>query len=121
MAFTFYAQRIFVTRFNAAVGFYSQALGLEPEFLDEDMGWAEFELGAAKIALELIDADTEEANDLVGRFVGVTLQVDDIQSAYEDMTQRGIEFVAAPEKQPWGGTLGHFKDLEGNILSIFSM
>lgn len=121
MAFTFYAQRIFVTRFSAAVGFYTQALGIEPDFLDEDMGWAEFELGSAKIALELVDADTEEASDLVGRFVGVTLQVQDIQTVYEEMIQRGIEFVIPPEKQPWGGTMAHFKDLEGNILSIFSM
>lgn len=121
MQFNFYAQRIFVTRFEAAVGFYSQALEIEPEFVDADMGWAEFNLGAAKLAVELIDADSEEAQELVGRFIGLSLQVEDVNKAYEAMISRGIEFAAPPEKQPWSGTLAHFKDLEGNVISVFSV
>jgi len=54
----------------------------------------------------------------VGRFVGVTLMVDDIAETYARLTSRGVEFTGRPEKQHWGGTLAHFKDLDGNVLTL---
>jgi uncharacterized glyoxalase superfamily protein PhnB len=37
--------------------------------------------------------------------VAVSLEVDDIDVAYETLARRGVAFLGAPEKQPWGGTL----------------
>lgn len=82
------------------------------------MGWAQFDLGAAYIGLERCSPDDAESRDLVGRFVGISIEVEDIQGTYEALVEKGVEFIAPPAKQPWGGTLAHFKDPDGNTLTL---
>ena len=55
---------------------------------------------------------------MVGRFVGVTLMVDNIEEQYNRLVAKGVEFTGRPEKQHWGGTLAHLKDLDGNVLTL---
>jgi predicted enzyme related to lactoylglutathione lyase len=31
---------------------------------------------------------------------------------------KGVHFTAPPEKQEWGGTLAHFEDPAGNVLTL---
>ncbi len=61
--------------------------------------------------------DGDDAH-LVGRFVGASIEVDDIDKAYLELAGRGVAFEGPPEKQFWGGTLAHFKDRAGNILTL---
>jgi lactoylglutathione lyase len=82
------------------------------------MGWAELDTGEAHLALECVDPADAEAVALVGRFVSVSLEVDDIQATYDTLLSRGVECLAPPEKQPWGGTLAHFRNLDGNVLTL---
>lgn len=121
MDFEFYAQRVFVTGFTEAVEFYSKVFSREPEFSDQSLGWAEFNLGGAKLALERLDANSDEVKELVGRFVGISLQVEDVSQSYRELVEQGVQFTGEPEKQVWGGTLAHFSDPEGNVISLFSM
>ena len=81
------------------------------------MGWAEFDVGGANLGIERAGDDTE-SQALVGRFLGVSLQVDDIQATYEKLSGNGIDFTGPPEKQPWGGSLAHFSDPDGNVLTL---
>src|SRR5262245_47666640 len=60
----------------------------------------------------------EQGSRMVGRFVGVTLMVDDIEEQYNRLVAKGVEFTGRPEKQSWGGTLANLKDLEGNVLTL---
>lgn len=113
-----YAQRIFCHNWQECVDFYQSKLSLAIRFISEDLGWAEFELGTAALAVEQVDANDAEAKALVGRFVGVSLQVDDMQAAYQHMSKLGVEFSQLPERQEWGGILAHFKDPAGNILTL---
>ena len=55
---------------------------------------------------------------MVGRFVGVSLRVDDIDGVYETLKMRGVQFKSPPEKQSWGGSHAHFQDPDGNILTL---
>jgi uncharacterized glyoxalase superfamily protein PhnB len=55
---------------------------------------------------------------MVGRFVGVTLMVDNIEEQYNRLAGKGVEFTGPPEKQSWGGTLAHLKHLDGNVLTL---
>ena len=32
--------------------------------------------------------------------------------------QLAVEFLAPPEKQPWCGSLAHFRDPDGNVLTL---
>jgi predicted enzyme related to lactoylglutathione lyase len=55
---------------------------------------------------------------LVGRFVGASLRVIDIDATYRDLLAKGVAFVEPPERMPRGGVLAHFKDPDGNILTL---
>ncbi len=118
MTYQFYAVRIFVTNWEPALAFYRDTVGFAMAFESAELGWAEFDLGGARIAIERCDPADPETKDLVGRFVGVSLNVEDIHAVYADLTTKGVMFTSPPEIMPWGGVLAHFKDLEGNVLTL---
>jgi predicted enzyme related to lactoylglutathione lyase len=73
----------------------------------------------AQLAIERLAPESgDNANALVGRFLGVSLAVADIQATYEQLFARGVDFLAPPEPMPWGGVLAHFRDPDGNVLSL---
>lgn len=117
-----YALRIFVRDWAAACAFYGETLGLTERFRDDEFGWVEYafaEDGTGPcFGIERVDDGDVEGAALVGRFLGVSLQVADIAATYEALKGKGVVFTAAPEKQPWGGSLAHFKDPDGNELTL---
>ncbi len=128
-----YGVRVFVDDWPLACDFYEHKLGLKAEFKSVEFSWAEYATGASKLcvegytdegyeneATETGDHPGESAALLVGRFLGVILQVENIQDTYTELCDKGVEFTVPPEKQPWGGSLAHFKDPSGNILTLMS-
>lgn len=116
-----YAVRIFVDDWNTACDFYENTLGLPLEFKDESFGWAEFDAGGAKFGIERVGKDaSDEDKALIGRFVGVSLQVDSVRSTCERLVASGVEFSSLPEKQSWGGVLASFKNPSGNVITLMS-
>ena len=113
-----YAVRIFVKHWEEACAFYGNTLGLEERFRNDEIGWAEYDLGGPCFGVERVASDDAEGLALVGRFVGVSLQVDDIGASYQSLSERGVPFKSPPEQQPWGGTLAHFEDPDGNVLTL---
>lgn len=111
--------KVFVTDLKKSLAFYTQALGMEIDYTDEE-NWAQFKSGdEVSLAIEKCGRDHEEfGSKVVGRFVGVTLMVDDIGETYARLSRNGVEFTGEPEKQHWGGTLVHLKDLDGNVLTL---
>lgn len=115
------AVRIFVNDWMEACDSYGNTLGLPLEFSEKTFGWAEFDVGGAKFGIERVDPGSGEAEQArVGRFVGVSLQVDDARETYQQLAARGVEFESPPEKQHWGGVLAHFKDPSGTLISLMS-
>ncbi len=110
--------RIFSFRWDEALEFYRDVIGFPVTFANADMGWAQFQLGSTDLGLERCDRDDAEAQTLVGRFVGVSIEVKDVQAVYEVLLKKGVEFTSEPTKQPWGGILAHFKDIDGNVLTL---
>jgi len=110
------AVRLFVTDLERARRFYSDSLGLTLQ-LDEPY-YLIYDVGGAMLIVEPVDpADLKEVS-LVGRFAGISFKVDDIGTAYERLRRRNVQFSAPPETQPWGGTLAHFLDPDGNELTM---
>jgi catechol 2,3-dioxygenase-like lactoylglutathione lyase family enzyme len=110
---------VFVTDLQKSLEFYVNTLGMVLDYTD-GRNWAQFDSGEdVGLAIERCDPSrVEEGARLVGRFVGVTLMVGDVAKTYDRLIGRGVSFRGRPEKQSWGGTLAHFKDLDGNVLTL---
>ena len=113
-----YAFRVFVKDWDTACQFYEHTLALPLRFKDESLGWAEFDVGGPCLGVERVDADDADAAAMVGRFLGVSLRVDDIYATFDRLQAKGVTFDAPPERQPWGGVLVHLRDPEDNVLTL---
>ena len=49
--------------------------------------------------------------------MNAALWTDDVEGTYEELKAKGVEFTAAPTKQPWG-TFAIFKDIDGNTFVL---
>ena len=113
-----YAVRIFVRQWEAACQFYGEVLGLPERYRNDDYGWAEYDVDGPCLGIERVTENDTESASYVGRFLGVSLMVDDIQSTYEQLRQRGVHFHGPPERQDWGGMLAFCDDPDGNQLTL---
>ncbi len=121
MAYKLYAVRVFSHDWPRSVSFYRVTIGLPLKLMNPEVGWAEFDLDSTSLAIERVDLNDQEAEALVGRYVGVSIQVDDLHETFKDLEQKGVEFLGPPERQHWGGTLANFKDPDGNILTLLGL
>ncbi|MEN3950938.1 VOC family protein [Iodidimonas sp. SYSU 1G8] len=114
-----YGIQILVDDYAAARAFYVDTLGLE-------LAWEMAEVGAFGVVVEpvqfIVTTAGEEAllGGTPGRFVGVSIAVEDMDAVYGDLTARGVPFNGPPEPQPWGGTLAYFRDPSGNVLTLMA-
>lgn len=113
------AVRVFVPDLAAVRGFYRDQLGLAEAFADDHV--LVFKTGTADLIVEAANPDDAEEAALIGRFVGVSFTVPDVQAAYDALTAKGVRFDAGPEKQPWGATLAHVLDPAGNVLTLVQL
>jgi hypothetical protein len=88
--------------------FYKDTIGLPVKFVNEKMDWAEFDLGGVSLAVERVERNDAEAQSLVGRFVGISIQFENIHETYQDLSSKNVQFEGLPAKQPWGGSTGSF-------------
>ncbi len=121
---------LYVPDVAAAVAFYERAFGLERVHLDEheNGAYAELATGATVIAFA--------SHDLVERHVPMPFSnasretspppVDllfvtgDVHAAYERAVEAGGEPITAPERKPWGQTVGLLRDLNGFLVELSS-
>ncbi len=110
------ALRIFVDDLAGARDFYEDTLGLPLVWTAE--GALGFDVGVSLI-VESVPADADDDDRaLVGRFVGCSFAVDDIDAHYTELAGRGVTFHGPPAHQQWGGHLAHFDDPAGNVLTL---
>jgi catechol 2,3-dioxygenase-like lactoylglutathione lyase family enzyme len=109
------AVRIFVDDLDRARRFYKDVLELQEKSASPD--WIVFDIEGKDVIVEAVGADDPE-RELVGRFLAVSFDVDDIDRAYHDLRAKGVLFDHPPKKQVWGGTLAFPRDPAGNILTL---
>lgn len=113
-----YGVRIFVDDLVAAHRFYAETLELPVAWEMVDQGVAGFDAGGVTLIVEHQEPDDNEGRALVGRFVGLSLAVDDIDATWRQLVARGVTFTSPPKEQFWGGVLAHFRDPAGNVLTL---
>ena len=92
MSDSLYAVRLFTRDFPLAVAFYRDTVGWPLRFESTELGWAEFDLGGAVLAVE-------RGAEHAGRFVGVSIRVDDVHARYAELVERGVRFQGPPERE----------------------
>lgn len=113
------AARVFVQDLAAAEHFYGALLGLPLQAGGAAQGYCVYGLGGPQLVVEPVAPDApDEDRALVGRFTGLSLAVASVDRAHAELSQRGVVFLAGPERQPWGGILATFCDPSGNALQL---
>ena len=110
------AVRVFTTKLAEARRFYADTLGLPEVLANETI--AMFDTGQAKLIVEYVDPGDPEAAGLVARFTAFSFTVTNMEATLNDLRKHGIEWLGIAERQTWGGLLSHFKDPDGNILTL---
>jgi len=101
---------------DAAMAFYRDTLGIP--FLFQAPGLAFFQAGEVRLMLGLPENDSQKFSSIV------YFRVDDIESAYQELKTRGVEFTHEPRLIHRGRTadlwLAAFFDPDRNPLALMS-
>ncbi|MGD0304282.1 MAG: VOC family protein [Candidatus Acidiferrales bacterium] len=106
---------VYVKDQQKALEFYRDVLGFEVR-QDQPMGpnarWIEVAPKGSETRVVPFTPPGQE--DRIGTFSGVVFSCDDIEATYLELTAKGVEFKQKLEKQPWGGILAQFYDVDRN-------
>ncbi len=115
---------IVVDDYDQAISFFTGALGFDliedsPSLTNDGRPkrWVVVRPPGAETGILLAQADGDRQAAVVGdQFagrVGLFLEVDDFDAAYQRMKAAGVEFVTAPRTEPYG-QVAVFLDIAGN-------
>jgi predicted enzyme related to lactoylglutathione lyase len=102
---------------SRALDFYTKKVGLKV-FTDQTMGnmrWIELQIPGAQTMLVLHHKPEHLPN---GNEPAVAFAVDNVQTTYDELRAKGVEFTQPPKKEHWGEH-AIFRDSEGNLI-LFS-
>ena len=122
--------RLLVKDFAKCFKFYTEKLGLEPAWGDENSGYASFKVadGIEGFALFVSDwmapsvgnADKQQPVGMREKSM-VSFEVDNVDDAFNACKAKGVEFVNEPVDMPgWGMRTVHLRDPEDNLIELFS-
>ena len=97
-----------------AVRFYGDVLRLDLHFVVKEMGWAEFDVGGATLALR------EVKSGFVPSKSSICFLVTDIEQEVEYLKEKGVRFLGEIEDIPGDqGRYVNFLDPDGNRLDFY--
>lgn len=128
------ATDIYVKDQNEALRFFTEKLGFEirADVTNGDFRWLgvglkdqpdiQFGLLALKPSHALSEDDVKALTKLVenGKLGAGVWKTDDCQKTYEDLKNKGVEFVMPPTDRPYGVIEAVFKDDSGNVFVLQS-
>jgi predicted enzyme related to lactoylglutathione lyase len=104
---------------DASLAFYTKKLGAVET--DQPMGpgqrWIELSIPGAETRLVLFTI--EEHRDRIGTFSNIVFRADDVDQTYEQLVEKGVEFIQPPKTESWG-TSAIFQDPNGNQFVLSS-
>ncbi len=104
---------------DRALKFYTEQLGFEVA-TDQPLGaqrWIELRIGNSATRVVLFTPEGHE--DRIGTFFNGSIACDNLEATWRQLSQRGVEFVQPPTKQPWG-SFAKFRDPDGNTFVLSS-
>jgi predicted enzyme related to lactoylglutathione lyase len=105
---------VMVQDIERALRFYREVLGFTVQ--DEQEDWVVFNEG---VSLGLSPEPAYELSVSLNA-VMVSLVVDDVQAAYEELIAKGVAFFLAPQTDG-GTTFATLRDSEGNLMQLLAV
>jgi predicted enzyme related to lactoylglutathione lyase len=103
-----------------ALKFWTEVVGfrvLTDQPFDDQQRWIELRIGSSETRLVLFKFDDQGLKP--GSPFNGAMACQNVEQTYDELSKRGVEFVSAPQKQPWG-TFAVFKDPDGNQFVLSS-
>ena len=122
--------RLLVKDYKKCFKFYTEKLGLEPAWGDEEGCYASFKVaeGIEGFAIFVSDfmapvvgnADRSQPTDCREKSM-VSFEVENVDETYQTFLSKGIQFVNQPIDMPdWGMRVVHLRDPEENLIELFT-
>jgi predicted enzyme related to lactoylglutathione lyase len=105
---------------DRALAFWTDKIGFHvttDQMMGDGKRWIELAIPGAETGVVLFTPDGHEGR--IGTFFNASFACDDVEYTFDQLKSRGVEFVEAPQKQPWG-TYAIFKDPDGNTFVLGS-
>jgi len=105
---------------DASLKFYTEVLGFKVVTDQPYTGkqrWIELLIPGAETRLALFTPPGHE--NRIGGFQPMTFWCDDVLATTKILKSKGVEFAQEPKTEVWG-TMGIFKDLDGNQFVLSS-
>jgi catechol 2,3-dioxygenase-like lactoylglutathione lyase family enzyme len=122
--------RLLVKDYKTCFKFYTEQLGLEPLWGDENGVYAAFKVADGIEGLAIF------VSDYMASFVGndekiqafgfreksvVVFEVENVDDTYQAFLEKGIIFINEPTDMPdWGMRVVHLRDPEENLIEFFT-
>ena len=114
---------LFADDFDHTLAFYKDKMGLLVRF--QDKGYAELAVEGAKFALLArsrvsgLVGQGHAGRPAAGAHEGaLTLLVEDVDRAYQELVGRGVPFLGTPQDRAWGQRSAYFHDPEGHVIEL---
>jgi catechol 2,3-dioxygenase-like lactoylglutathione lyase family enzyme len=106
---------LFVSDLDKSVSFYNEILGLPIVASEND--WVTFEIDDQTLTLQQLGGE-QSALFNGPKNVQFALEVEDLDSFFATLENKGVPFFLEPTAQSWGGKLAQLVDPDGNILQL---
>jgi len=103
-----------------AVKFYHDTLGLKVQFQSSEFAFLDAGEVTLALAIPLAQALGGSAAKLGGA-AELVFAVDDVRSAYEALSAKGIKFIREPHNVTGAQWAANFEDPDGHALSVFGV
>ena len=122
--------RLLVKDFAKCFKFYTEQLGLEPSWGDENSGYANFKVADGIEGFTLFVSDwmapavgnTDKQQPVAMREkLMVSFSVDNLDETFADLKAKGVTFITEPTDMPdWGMRTLYLRDPEENLIELFT-
>lgn len=122
--------RLLVKDYKKCFKFYSEQLGFEPLWGDENGCYASFKVADGIEGLAIFVSDfmaSAVGNDEKIQPIGyreksmVVFEVENVDDTYQAFSEKGISFINEPTDMPdWGMRVVHLRDPEENLIEFFT-
>ncbi len=122
--------RLLVKDYKKCFKFYTEQLGLEPLWGDENGSYASFKVADGIEGFAIFFSDfmaSSVGNDEKTQPIGyreksmVVFEVENVDETYQAFLEKGINFINKPTDMPdWGMRVVHLRDPEENLIEFFT-